>query len=126
MNAGDTFFLKRGVADRHLRVIISDPARFPDQVVFVTMTSFDVTKEGVCRIQPGEHDWVKNLTCIAYDRIAMCRAEDLENMAGGSLITWGNPVSQELLTRIRTGASLSRDINPKFLDILLLQKVLDE
>jgi hypothetical protein len=45
MNAGDTFFLKKDAADRHLRVIISDPVRFPDQTVFVTMTSFDMTRE---------------------------------------------------------------------------------
>ena len=55
MKAGDTFLLKKDAVDRHLRVIISDPEAFPEQVVFVTMTSFDRTKEGVCLIHPGEH-----------------------------------------------------------------------
>jgi hypothetical protein len=125
MKAGDTFFLKKDAADRHLRVIISDPEKYPEQVIFVTMTSYDVTKEKVCLIQPGEHPWVKNLTCIAYDRIALCRAADLEKMAEGSTILWGTPVAQVLLSRIREGASLSRDIKPTALDILLDQGVLD-
>jgi hypothetical protein len=31
--AGDTFFLKGGAADRHLRGIISDPDINPDRVI---------------------------------------------------------------------------------------------
>ncbi len=125
MKAGDTFFLKKDVADRHLRVIISDPEHFAEQVVFVTMTSYDVTKEKVCLIQPGEHPWVKHLTCIAYDRIIVCKAADLETMADASAILWGTPVAQVLLSRIREGASLSRDIKPAILDILLDQGALE-
>ena len=125
MKAGDTFFLKEGAADRHLRVVISDPERFPEQVVFVTLTSFDVTKEAVCLIQPGEHPWVKNLTCIAYDRALVCKFVDLEQMAEASPILWNTAVSRELLGRIREGASLSRDIKPLMLKILLDQNILD-
>ena len=40
MKAGDTFFLAGGAADRHLRVIISDPAIDPERVLFVSMTSY--------------------------------------------------------------------------------------
>src|SRR5262245_26999721 len=53
MKAGDTFFLTGGAADRHLRVIISDPAIDSERVLFVSMTSYDVTKEDVCLIHPG-------------------------------------------------------------------------
>ena len=66
MNAGDTFFLGDKAADRHLWVIISDPTIDPDRVLFVSMTSFDVTKEDVCLVEPGEHPFVSHKTCIAY------------------------------------------------------------
>ena len=66
MNAGDTFFLKGGAADRHLRVIISDPDINPDRVIFVSVTSFDVTKEEACLLHVGDHPFVKHKSCIAY------------------------------------------------------------
>lgn len=46
MDAGDTFFLKSTAADGHLWVIISDPVNHPGRVLFVSMTSYDVTKGG--------------------------------------------------------------------------------
>jgi hypothetical protein len=49
VRAGDTFFLS-GVADRQLWVILSDPEIDPGRVVFVSLTSHDVTKEDVCMI----------------------------------------------------------------------------
>ncbi len=125
MKAGDTFFLKKGAADNHLRVILSDPEAFPDQVVFATLTSFDLTKESACIIQPGEHPFVKNQTCIAYDRLIACRSTELSRLEAASQIVWNVSVSQVLLERIREGASLSRDIKPRMLKILLEQGVLD-
>jgi hypothetical protein len=66
MDAGDTFFLHGAAADGHLWVIISDPTNHPDRVLFVSMTSHDVTKEEVCIINNGEHQFVKHKTCISY------------------------------------------------------------
>ena len=45
MKAGDTFVLGGKAVDRHLHVVISDPVNHPDAIVFVSMTSYDVTKE---------------------------------------------------------------------------------
>ena len=45
MNAGDTFFLKKEASDKHLWVVVSDPESHPEAVVFVSMTSYDVTKK---------------------------------------------------------------------------------
>ena len=68
---------------------------------------------------------MKNLTCIAYERILACTAQELNRLASTSAITWNVPVSRELLDRIREGASLSRDIKPRLLTTLLEQGVLD-
>jgi hypothetical protein len=66
MKAGDTFFLAGGAADRHPRVIISDPAADSEHVIFVSLTSYDVTKESVCLLQVGDHPFIKHRSCIAY------------------------------------------------------------
>jgi hypothetical protein len=66
MRAGDAFFLKSVAADKHLWVIISDPESHPDQVLFVSMTTHDITKEDVCVINQGEHPFVTHKTCIDY------------------------------------------------------------
>ena len=59
MRAGDTFFLKKEASDKHLWVVISDPESHPEVVLFATMTSYDITKEDVCLIVPGEHPFIK-------------------------------------------------------------------
>jgi hypothetical protein len=67
MKAGDTFTLKDKSADSHLWVIVSDPAVDAERVLFVSMTSYDLTKEKVCLLDFGDHPFVKRRTCIAYD-----------------------------------------------------------
>jgi len=44
---GDTFTLKDKAVDSHLWVIVSDPAIDGERVLFVSMTSYDVTNEKV-------------------------------------------------------------------------------
>jgi hypothetical protein len=105
MKAGDTFFLAGGAADRHLRVIISEPSIDPNRVLFVSMTSYDVTKEDVCLLEIGDHPFVQHRTCIAY---ADCREAPLEaliKLRDAGHLRPAEPVSTDLLARIRQGAS---------------------
>jgi hypothetical protein len=125
MKAGDTFVLGGKAVDRHLYVVISDPVNFPEAVVFVSMTSYDVTKEKVCLIHPGEHPNVHHLTCIAYDYIKSTTLDRLDELRASGLLQDRHPVSAAVLARIRRGASLSRDIVSDYLDVLLNQGVLD-
>ena len=86
MKAGDTFFLAGGAADRHLRVVISDPAANPSRVLFVSITSYDVTKEDVCLLDVGDHPFVKHKSCIAYGSANDAPlAELLKLLAAGQL-----------------------------------------
>ena len=87
MKAGDTFFLHGKAADRHVWVILSDPVIDPDHILFVSMTSYDVTKESVCLIHAGEHPFVVHETCIAYDIIKVARLDQLSNLAGKGLLS---------------------------------------
>ena len=124
MKAGDTFFLHGKAADRHLWVILSDPDIEPDHVLFVSMTSHDVTKESVCLIDAGEHPFVVHATCMAYDMIKVARLDQLRNLEAKGLLKPYQPVSTLLLERIRMGASLSRRISEENLEILIRQGLL--
>ena len=125
MKAGDTFFLAGGAADRHLRVIISDPSIDPDRVLFVSMTSYDVTKEDVCLLDVGDHPFVQHKTCIAYADAREAPLEALIKLQDAGHLRPGDPISAELLQRIRRGVSLSRWIKLKHLELMLDQGLLD-
>jgi hypothetical protein len=125
MKAGDTFFLAGGAADRHLRVIISDPVIDPERVLFVSMTSYDVTKEDVCLLVVGDHPFVKHKTCIAYGDAREAPLEALIQLRDAGQIRPSVAVSPELLDRIRRGVSLSKGIKVKYLELMLDQGLLD-
>ena len=125
MKAGDTFFLRGGAADRHLRVIISDPSVDPDRVIFISVTSYDATKEEVCLLYVGDHPFVTHKSCVAYWSAREASLQQLVQLRDGGQLRPGDPVSAELLVRIRRGESLSKDIKPKALDVRLDQGLLD-
>ena len=124
MKVGGTFFLHNRAADRHLWVILSDPTVDADRVLFVSMTSFDVTKESVCLIHRGEHPFVTHEPCIAYDIIRVTRLDQLVKLRDQGLLSASHPASDELLARIRRGANLSRRIAMETLEILIEQGLL--
>ena len=108
MKAGDTFVLSHPAVDRHLYVIISDPAAHAEAVVFVAMTSYDVTKEKVCMIHVGEHPNVHHLTCIAYHFAKRASLAELEELRSSGLLQDRDPVSPELLAHSARRQPLKR------------------
>ena len=125
MKAGETFFLAGGAADRHLRVIISDPEADSTRVLFVSITSYDVTKEDVCLLAVGEHPFVKHKSCIAYGSAMEAPLAKLLELLSAGQLRVREPVAKSLLDRIRRGVSLSRDIKQKYIDLMLDQGLLD-
>ena len=125
MTAGDTFYLRQAAADGHLWVIISDPEQDPDRVLFVSMTSHDVTKEDVCLIQAGEHSRISHQTCICYEFARQTTQANLDQLRSAGMIQAQPPVSTDLLARIRRGAALSRRIAFEHIELLDQQNLLD-
>jgi hypothetical protein len=125
MKAGDTFFLAGGAADRHLRVIISDPVIDPERVLFVSLTSYDLTKEDVCLLDVGDHPFVKHRTCVAYGDAREAPLGVLIQLLDAGQLRPNEPVSPRLLDRIRRGESLSRAIKLKHVEMMLDQRLLD-
>ena len=125
MRPGETFFLAGGAADRHLRVVISDPSIDSERVLFVSMTSYDVTKENVCVFEVGNHPFVKHRSCIAYGTAKEAPLAALLRLLDAGQLRISEPMSASQLDRIRRGVSLSRDIKRKYLDLMLDQGLLD-
>ena len=125
MKAGDTFTLKDKSVDSHLWVIVSDPAVDAERVLFVSMTTYDVTKEKVCLLDVGDHPFVKHRTCIAYDFAKVAPVHALITLRDQGHLSMGQPVSDELLERIRQGISLSRRINVEHVMLMIDQGLLD-
>jgi hypothetical protein len=125
MRPGDTFTLRDKSVDSHLWAIVSDPALDGERVLFVSMTSYDVTKEKVCLLDVGDHPFVKHKTCVAYDFAKVAPLEALVVLRDQGHLSMGHPVSAELLERIRQGISLSRRINVEHVTLMIDQGLLD-
>jgi hypothetical protein len=121
VKAGDVFRLTKG-ADKHAKVIISDPKKYPDAVLFVGMTSWDAREDQSCILIPGEHATVIHRTCITYSRgNAKGSNADLDAMLKANLIELFEPVSDEVLERLRIGAIKSNRTPKNFKQILVEQ-----
>ncbi len=125
MEAGETFYLPDKSADGHLWIVISDPKKDPDRVLLVSMTSYDVDKEEVCLIDAGDHPNVKHKTCICYKPARATSLENLDRLRGSGYLQMQEPVSADLLQRIRRGAALSRRIELEHLELMEEQELLD-
>lgn len=125
MKSGDTFFLQNKAVDGHLWVVISDPGLDGDRVLFVSMTSYDITKENACLIDVGEHPFVQHKTCIAYDFARVTTLEVLKNLEDQGHLRRNVPISAELLERIRQGVSLSRRVENRYVELMVEQGLLD-
>jgi hypothetical protein len=125
MRAGDTFFLKKEASDKHLWVVVSEPESDVQAVLFVSMTSYDITKEDVCLIAPGEHPFVKNKTCIDYSHARHASSAQLDVLVATKQILPSTPISDDLLERIRMGASASEDLSQRYKTLLRSQGLID-
>lgn len=125
MKAGDVFRLVKG-ADKHAKVVISDPQDYPDNVLFVGMTSWDAREDHSCILLPGDHSTVFHRTCISYSRgNAKASNRDLDAMVKIGLLQVFEPVSPEVLARIRNGAMDSIRTPKDFKEMLVRQKLVD-
>jgi hypothetical protein len=105
--------------------VISDPDRDPARVVMVSLTTFESYKEGVCLLDVGDHPNISHKTCIAYNEARMTTLENLATLRDGGHLIMQDPVSDEVLSRIRAGVSMSTRIHYKYIEVLLDQEVIE-
>ena len=105
MKAGDTFLLPHPY--HHLYVVCSDPALDAERVVLVNFTSFEPEEESCCIVNAGEHIFVTHKSCMRYKDARVASVAAMKLLVKSGQAKPRTPVSDELLTRIRQGASKS-------------------
>ena len=132
MEAGDTFLIKDRFGIRHLYVVVSDPQKLPDirfteHVFLVMFTSREEHKEDVCVLKQGEHPSITHDTVIAY-KIPPALFESLsvlQKLQDNGIMKQRQPVSPEILSKIREGYLRSRYKKSDIENFLCRQGVLD-
>ena len=74
-------------------------------MVMVSMTTYESYKEDVCLLDVGDHPNVSHKTCIAYNQARMTTLENLTTLRDSGHLSMQAPVSEDVLSRIRAGAS---------------------
>jgi hypothetical protein len=105
VRAGDTFLVAHPY--NHLYVVCSEPEIDPTRVLIVSFTTFKPKEETCCIVAAGEHPFIKHKSCIRYKDARTPSVRDLMRLLDGSQMTRREPVSAELLARIRKGAGQS-------------------
>lgn len=121
MDAGDTFKYGRG---GHLWVVVSDPHLDRAKVVIINVT----THRGIdssCILQPGDHPFVDHVSCMRYDMARVVTDADLERHVSSHTIQLQEPVSPQLLDRIRQGAAITSQIAFQCRQVLVDQGLIE-
>ena len=87
----------------HLWTIISDPSQSPT-VLIVNFTSWDDWPQEACIVEAGEHPFIKHKSYINYDDAQLPPLQMLQRAYDEHLITEKEPLTDELLQRIRESA----------------------
>src|ERR1700730_3304378 len=111
MEAGYTFLLP--TVDHHLWVLLSDPAQDADNVLVVSVTTWrEVGKDQACMIERGEHPFVTHTSCLAYIEARVLSLANLLTFKDGGYLKLQEPVSEDLLERMRQGAVATQNLKP--------------
>ncbi len=116
MKAGDTFL--RNDSDRHLWVVLSDPARDPSNVLLVNMTTLTGTKEKACILNAGDHPWITHETCINYADAIVGSLEKLLNAKDLGALAPQAPLDDAILRKIQIAAANSIHLEIEKFEIL--------
>ena len=114
MNVGDTFF---GLDHRgHLWIVLTSPNP-QGEVVLVSLTTHDAPRRAFCDkrcviIQPGEHPYPRHDSCVFYRDAFLTDTQLLRRGVDNRTYRVGDPLTAELLERVRQGALDSELTSP--------------
>ena len=122
MNAGDTFLFV-GCADNHLWMVISDPLQNEQEVLIVHFSTWNDCWDQACIVEAHEHPFLNRKTIVAYEKAVAPPLATLEAVWQDGRLKFREPLSPELLEKIRQCARHSR-IKRDFRDLLIAQSLL--
>jgi hypothetical protein len=125
MSPGDLFQFNE-IADIHAWAIISDPIRFPDEVLIVNFTSYDPRVDQTCVFPAGAHPFITNRTCVNFPRARVTTDAILEQLRAVGRLRFHQSLSPAMLKEIREAAMLSTKIALAHADILIRQGLVED
>jgi hypothetical protein len=127
MDAGTTFFLveEHRAVDTHLWVVVSDPHRFPEQLVIVSVTTLKEHKDQACILKRGCHPCITHASCVAYNLAKVVSLAKLLECKDAGLIRLQDPIAPDLLEHIRNRAGDSTLMEPDVAEILIEQGIIN-
>lgn len=105
VNAGDTFLVAHPY--NHLHVVCSDPTADASKVLLLNITTFRPKEDESCILMKGDHPFIKHKSCIRYKDARVASVAQIQTLLNGGQMSRREPVSAELLARIRDGAGVS-------------------
>lgn len=124
MTAGDVFRFV-GIADIHVWSIISDPIRDPSKVLIVNFTTWEPHLDQACIVERGEHSFIVHRSVVNFARAKIATDSNLKLLHLKQRLELLEPLSPQLLTKIRESAMSSTTLPLEFADILLDQELVD-
>lgn len=103
--SGTTFFW-----NKHLHVIITDTAKYPDRVVLVSFSRVWPGCDPACLLEPGDHPFIREKTYVAYEWARNPSLTSLQQLFQNGECEEREPASPELVQRIIDGALQSDEI----------------
>jgi hypothetical protein len=123
VDEGETFFFPESNA--HLWIVASNPAKDLQNVLLVNVTTYDPAdrfKENACLLSHGDHAFIKHCSCINYADSRVFTDAHLTSLLARGRIKLQDKLDPAVLKRVRDGASLSKRIPLKNLQILMEQE----
>lgn len=103
VRSGDTFLLTGGpVPTPHLWVILWGPAGPADAYLAVMLTSLRPYSDRSCILNPGDHPFVRHATSVSYRNVLRWTGERLAQLVADGIARSRQPVSEDVLERMRT------------------------
>jgi hypothetical protein len=117
---GATFVFRSGSDGSHLWVVVSDPLLNTNEVLILNLTTVrNLPFEDLsCVFQPGEHSWLTNESCIAYDYARAETSAYLDRLENGTAVRMCDPFPLPLLDRICAGATVTQNLELDYLHLL--------
>ncbi len=124
MNGGDTFFfIGPETAHPHLWIVVSDPTIDPEQVLIINVTTRTDPSDDACLLRPGDHPFIDQDTYVYYGKARVQSLSQLQSAQDCKMLDMQEPLSQDVLKRIREAAIDSGYIMLKHRQILIDQEL---
>ena len=119
MKAGGTYRQAesaRGVDEnRHLWIVLSDAAAYPDEVITVFLTTRKAKRDQTCILDPGDHPFIVHESTVAFGVAEIRKAFDLDSLLTNGKLVAHDDAKLAMVERIRMLLTFSPYSTPRII-----------